>query len=190
MAHIYGHTWPIRWGKAGEERIVKVYSNCDRAELFLNGKSMGTKQRDSQDFPAAGLRWNVAFAVRTKPPARRRPQRRRHGHRRDRASPTRPSPGDTPAELRLTEKPRAKATPSPSRQRSMMPRASVASTPATPSASRSQVTGKLIDNLGTTRGSRELQLYNGRAEISFIRTGGCTIGVTAEGLPAGISQLS
>jgi beta-galactosidase len=50
--------------------------------------------------------------------------------------------------------------------------------------------GKLIDNLGTTRGSRVLQLYNGRAETSFIRTGGCTIGVTAEGLPAGFLNLS
>ena len=58
MAHIYGHSWPIRWGKFGELRAVHVYSNCDRAELFLNGKSLGTKQRDSQDFPAAGLRWH------------------------------------------------------------------------------------------------------------------------------------
>ena len=61
MVHIYGHTWPVRWGDAGEERIVKVYSNCDRAELFLNGRSLGVKKRDSQDFPAAGLRWNVTF---------------------------------------------------------------------------------------------------------------------------------
>jgi beta-galactosidase len=40
-----------------------VYSNCDQAELFLNGKSLGTNQRDSQSFPAAGLRWKVAFAT-------------------------------------------------------------------------------------------------------------------------------
>ncbi len=57
MAHIYGHSWPVRWGKAGEEKMIKVYSNCDQAELFLNGKSLGTKKRNSQDFPAAGLRW-------------------------------------------------------------------------------------------------------------------------------------
>jgi hypothetical protein len=35
-----------------------------------------------------------------------------------------------------------------------------------------------------------LQLYNGRAETSFIRSGGCTIGVTAEGLPTGFLNLS
>ena len=61
MIHIYGHTWPVRWGDEGEKRIVKVYSNCDRAELFLNGKSMGIKKRNSQNFPAAGLRWDVVF---------------------------------------------------------------------------------------------------------------------------------
>jgi beta-galactosidase len=61
MAHIYGHSWPVRWGSEGEEKMIKVYSNCDEAELFVNGKSAGTKKRNSQDFPAAGLRWNVVL---------------------------------------------------------------------------------------------------------------------------------
>jgi len=34
---------------------------CDKAELFVNGKSAGVKKRNSQDFPAAGLRWNVVL---------------------------------------------------------------------------------------------------------------------------------
>lgn len=59
MAHIYGHTWPVRWGDEGEEKMIKVYSNCDEAELFVNGVSQGKKKRNSQDFPAAGLRWIV-----------------------------------------------------------------------------------------------------------------------------------
>lgn len=59
MVHIYGHSWPVRWGAEGEDKMVKVYSNCDEAELFVNGKSFGVKKRNSQDFPAAGLRWSV-----------------------------------------------------------------------------------------------------------------------------------
>lgn len=61
MIHIYGHDWPVRWGDAGQNRMVKVYSNCAEAELFLNGKSLGVKKRDSQNFPAAGLTWMVVF---------------------------------------------------------------------------------------------------------------------------------
>lgn len=61
MAHIYGHTWPVRWGKDGEMKEVLVYSNCEKAELFVNGVSQGIKRRNSQDFPAAGLHWNVKY---------------------------------------------------------------------------------------------------------------------------------
>jgi len=61
MAHIYGHSWPVRWGKAGEDQLIKVYSNAPEAELFLNGQSYGVHRRNSQDFPAAGLRWKLVF---------------------------------------------------------------------------------------------------------------------------------
>lgn len=62
MLRIYGHTMPVRWGAEGETKTVKVYSNCAEVELFLNGRSLGVRQRDSQNFPAAGLRWETAFA--------------------------------------------------------------------------------------------------------------------------------
>lgn len=61
MLHIYGHGWPVRWGEEGEEKEILVYSNCASVELFLNGESLGVRKRDSQDFPAAGLRWNAVF---------------------------------------------------------------------------------------------------------------------------------
>ena len=59
MAHIIGHSQPVRWGDAGEEKEILVYSNCPQVELFVNGKSQGIRKRDSQNYPAAGLRWNV-----------------------------------------------------------------------------------------------------------------------------------
>lgn len=61
MLHVYGHSWPVRWGRKGEAREVLVYSNCKRVELFVNGVSQGVKVRDTDDFPAAGLRWNVVY---------------------------------------------------------------------------------------------------------------------------------
>lgn len=61
MIRIYGHSWATRWGAPAEEKTIKVYSNCEEADLFLNGRSLGTKKRNSQDFPAAGLRWVTPF---------------------------------------------------------------------------------------------------------------------------------
>ena len=61
MVYIYGHNRPVRWGEAGEKKEILVYSNCPSVELYVNGVNMGTKKRNRQDFPAAGLRWEVAL---------------------------------------------------------------------------------------------------------------------------------
>ncbi|HYJ45820.1 MAG TPA: glycoside hydrolase family 2 TIM barrel-domain containing protein, partial [Pyrinomonadaceae bacterium] len=50
--------WTPRNASAHEE-TVEVYSNCERVELFLNGKSLGTKERPADDSPRV---WKVAFA--------------------------------------------------------------------------------------------------------------------------------
>ena len=62
MVHIYGHNWNVRWGEVNEPKEILVYSNAKNVELFVNGISQGTKTRNSQDYPAAGLRWNVVLA--------------------------------------------------------------------------------------------------------------------------------
>lgn len=59
MIHIYGHNRPVRWGREGESKEVLVYSNGRRVELFVNGVSQGIRQHDSAAYPASGLAWKV-----------------------------------------------------------------------------------------------------------------------------------
>ena len=59
MLHIYGHSWPVRWGDEGELQEILVYSNEDEVELTVNGISAGKRKRNSQDYPAQGLHWYV-----------------------------------------------------------------------------------------------------------------------------------
>lgn len=55
MPRVESHwNWP-----AGSTQPVLVYSNCDEVELFLNGRSLGTKRR--ADFPDRKLKWSVAY---------------------------------------------------------------------------------------------------------------------------------
>jgi beta-galactosidase len=188
MAHIYGHTWPVRWGKSGETSDVHVYSNCDRAELFLNGKSLGAMPRESQNFPAAGLRWQVTFAS--------GPNRLRVIATKGTATVTdeieltyQTEPWGMPAELRLHEKGHKGNTLC---VEAMLYDAKGVRCLDSRSVVRFSLAGagRLLDNLGTTRGSRELQLSNGRAEISLTRTGNCTVGITSEGLPSAFLNLA
>jgi len=187
MAHILGHSWRVRWGRAGEERNVHVYSNCDHAELFLNGISQGTMFRDSQNFPAAGLRWKVVFAA---------------GHNYLRAVAIKngvtvtdeisltyqTEPWGTPAELRLFETAR--------KDNKITVEAKVFDAKGVLCLDSMQVVrfslagdGHLVDNLGTTRASRALQLSNGRAQISLIHNGSCRVQAAVEGLPAATLNL-
>jgi beta-galactosidase len=188
MAHIYGHSWPVRWGRAGEPRDVHVYSNCDHAELFLNDKSMGRMQRDSQNFPAAGLRWKVEFAG--------GPNRLRVVATKGDVAVTdeisliyQTEPWGIPAEVRLREKSRDKDVIT---VEAKLYDAKGVLCLDSRNAIRFSLAGagKLLDDLGTSRGSRELQLYNGRAEISVVHSGGCVVGVTSEGLPSAFLNLS
>ena len=182
MARIYGHSWPVRWGERGEPKMVKVYSNCPVAELFLNGVSCGLKERDSQDFPAAGLRWMVKFqpgenhlrvvarkaGVEVTDKIRFRYQTGKWG---------------APARLDLAEL-RRDGDAVTLRAR-LLDAAGIECLDARNSV-RFQLAGdgRLLDNLGTSTGSRVVELFNGRAQISLLRNGGASvIGVSSKGLP-------
>ncbi|WP_248722382.1 glycoside hydrolase family 2 protein [Seonamhaeicola sp. ML3] len=62
FTYIESHTWTERQGPKGKSRTVSVYSNCPEVELFLNGKSLGVKKRNTLEFPASGLNWELNFS--------------------------------------------------------------------------------------------------------------------------------
>jgi beta-galactosidase len=61
FTYIESHSWTERQGPKDLARNISVYSNCPEVEFFLNGKSLGTKKRDINAFPASGLNWDVEF---------------------------------------------------------------------------------------------------------------------------------
>lgn len=184
MVHIYGHSWPLRWGDPGEQKLVKVHSNCPQVELFVNGTSAGIRTRNSQDFPAAGLRWmvtlregeNVLRAVAVVPggtPAPRDEIRVRYTT--DKWGP--PTRLDAREAGREGDTVRVDATVVDAHGRLCLD-------------SRLNVrfglagAGRLVDNLGTAGGSRQVELANGRAGIRLLRQGGVsTLSLSAKDLP-------
>ncbi len=182
MAHIYGHSWPVRWGREGEEKMIKVYSNAEKAELFFNGISMGTKKRNSQDFPAAGLRWMVT-------PKSGNNEVRVIAYSKglqveDHISfqyETRSWGEPVKMELKKVDQTEGIATV----EVKLYDAKGVQVLDAANYVRFSHIgDGKLLENLGTSTGSSLVQLYNGRAIIQVETRGGSnTVGVSSEGLP-------
>jgi beta-galactosidase len=182
MVHIYGHNWPVRWGNAGQERMVRVYSNCRSVELFLNGKSMGVKKRNAQDFPAAGLRWKIPFAEgRNELRAVAQGQSEELSDALSFLYETRK--WGAPARLMLTSK--------SVNQNIVVVEAKMLDADGVQCLDSRAVVrfslageGRLIDNLGTCGGSRVIQMYNGRAEISLQHNGPVAVCVVSKGVSA------
>jgi beta-galactosidase len=191
MVHLAGQRFAVRWGDKGEAKMVKVYSNCPEVELFLNGKSLGTRKRQSQDFPAAGLRWMATF---------------RPGKNELRA---RARVGDSDVVDQLVFEYQTAKWGKPSRL-------ALARVPAAADAAvvtvearlldakgvlcldgRNAVrfalagAGQLLDNLGTAAGSRKVELGNGRARISF-RPGSeaAVLSVSADGVAGALLTVA
>ena len=188
MAHIYGHSWPIRWGYEGEQKMIKVYSNADKAELFVNGKSYGMKTRNTQDFPAAGLRWMVTY-------------QKGKNEIKVVAYKGKQIVTDTISQLYQTEK---WAKPAKVALTKITEKDGIATIQATLYDKNGVQCldavnwinfsligdGTLMDNLGTPDGSRKVQAYNGRAIISVkLNNGKSVIGVQSPGMAAAFLNL-
>ncbi len=188
MVHIYGHSWPTRWGNEGEEKLVKVFSNCDKAELFINGKSQGVKSRNSQNFPAAGLRWNVVYnkgenslRVIAKKGKTTVTDEIKQNYQTDK--------WENPAQMTLTRI--AQQNDTATIEVKLLDAKNVLCLDAR-NVVRFGLTGdgKLIDNLGTASSSRVVQVQNGRAIIRIKLNKGKNIAsVKSEGIPTVFCEL-
>ncbi|HVU94739.1 MAG TPA: alginate lyase family protein [Puia sp.] len=188
MAHIYGHSWPVRWGAEGETRMVKVYSNAGEAELFVNGVSAGVRHRNSADFPAAGLRWPVKFhrgsnhltVIARRGDAVVRDsldlayQTEKWGKPARMAMDIVDQRGDTAlARVRLLDG-------------QGVPCLDAATTVHWGQAGD----GRLVDDLGTSTGSRVVQAFNGVSMIRVVLRGGkSVVSVSAEGMPTAFLEV-
>jgi beta-galactosidase len=182
MIHIYGHSWEARWGESDELKLVNVYSNCETTELFVNGVSQGAKRRNSQDFPAAGLHWRVKFRSGEN-------RLKAVGHMKTATVEDalllqyQTNKWSAPARIELREIARAGGRVKVEAR--LLGVNNVACLDA-----RERVwfgltgDGTLLDNTGTSTGSRSVELYNGRAEISFLRNDGSSVvSVRSRSLP-------
>jgi beta-galactosidase len=189
MIHIYGHSWPIRWGEQHERKLLKVYSNCETVELFLNGTSCGLKQRNSSEFPAAGLRWLLTLE-----PGENRlravGQKGGIAVADDLTLHYQTERWQGPARLELTVA--ARSGKSVTIEARLFDAKNV---PCLDARNRVRFSlagdGTLIDDLGTSIGSRLVELYNGRAEIRLLTGGGQSVAsVSCAGLQTAFLTVS
>lgn len=187
MARIYGHSWPVRWGEKDELKQVKVYSNCDQAELFVNGKSQGIKKRNSQDFPAAGLRWNVRYEEGEnyiKVVARKGKIEITDEIVQSYQTAT----WGKAASLKLKQISEKDGLVTV--QVYVLDEKNVPCLDAANFVTFSIVgDGVLIQNMGTASASRKVQLQNGRAGIQIKTKGKCIIAVKSEGIPTAFLEI-
>ena len=181
MVHIYGHSWPIRWGEKGERKMIKVYSNAEEVELIVNGDSQGKKKRNSQDFPAAGLRWMVNLKEGTNH-IKAVAKVGKEVLTDEISQIYQTAKWDTPQKM-IFEKIEQEGNIA-TIQVYLLDRRGVKCLDAQNWVNFSAIgDGELIVNQGTSDGSRKVQAYNGRAIIKVKLTGNkCIVSAQSDGL--------
>jgi beta-galactosidase len=155
--------------------------------LFVNGKSVGVKKRNSQDFPAAGLRWLVQFKEGEN---QLKAVGRKNGAEviDEIKFSYQTEKWDKPAQLELRETVRKGEVVTIQAQ--MQDQKGVACLDARKVVRFGLIgDGQLIDNLGTSKSARKVELCNGRAEISLRRKGELVVSVSSEGMPTAFLVL-
>lgn len=181
MVHIESHTWPLRVGVPAAPQRVRVYSNCPRVTLYVNGVSAGERLRDGTRFPAAGLVWDVPL---------------RGGANELHAVGTAADGsqvGDVVRQEYLVAEPgppsacaaRTQAETTADGERGVRVTVRLTDAAGVPVVDdRRRVTfglegdGRLLDRLGTVGGSRVVELANGEASILVVPARGATATVT------------
>ncbi|MGF7230397.1 glycoside hydrolase family 2 protein [Arachidicoccus sp.] len=188
MVHIYGHSWPVRWGDEGAKKTIKVYSNCTQAELFVDDKSWGIRKRNTQDYPASGLRWLVPLTG---------------GEHHFKVIAQK---GNTVVSDEIVQEYQTAKWGKPSRL--LLKVMAIKNDTATIEAklcdaknilcldARNKVRfgltgdGDLLDDLGTSSGSRVVEMYNGRAIIKVkLNEGKSMFSVASAGIPTSFTTL-
>ena len=189
MVHVLGHGWRERWGKPGEAKEIRVYSNCPQVELIINGTSAGTKTRDIAEYPAAGLHWSVPL-VAGRNTVRAVAKTAAGAELTDEiAFDYRTAPWGKPTKFALEEVSRDGTT--------VLLEAAALDKEGSVCLDAAGVVrfglvgeGVLIDNLGTPDGSRVVQLANGRARIRIVLSGRKAVAaVTSSGLRSAFLTL-
>ncbi len=186
MVHIFGHSVPIRWGKAGERKEVLVYSNCQLVELFVNGQSQGIRQRNVENYPATGFHWEVVLQE-----GRNEIKAVTNNGLSDMIFQTyQTATWGTPHHIELSAQPQT--------DESLMVEARIVDANGVPCLDAANfidfdLTGDadLLQNLGTSTGSQKIQASNGRARIKvkICEGGKTTVSAKASGLPTALLAI-
>ncbi len=168
--------------------MIKVYSNCPEVELFVNGRSAGRKKRVSADFPAAGLRWLVR--LRDGQNELRAVGQQGGVEVTDKIALTyQTARWDKPARLVL-EAGKTEDDLVTLQVRCLDRKGVLCLDARNPVRFGLTGDGRLLDNLGTSMGARQVELYNGRAFISARLAGGVSVvSVSSKNLPTALLTL-